>query len=1173
MRRNKNQNQLYMRAVSRLVALCALLYLTLSTQVFAQRSTTDWSIATLDAILASTPPGQKTALVGDMEILVTNLRAWRDELAGARSPRSAFDGTAPIWANGNVYYQFSNNVSAVHQQCFVDAVNEWAIFANLHFIPRTTQTNFITVFEDPALSGGQSSVGMIGGEQFLHIGPNAWNRGTLCHESGHALGLIHEHQRSDRDSYVSILTNNLADPNDPNFIKLSNSHNQGSYDFLSVMHYSRNTFSIDPSLDTIEPLAPYIQFINIMGQQFDPVLSATDRAGMAATYGSGPALSGVVTNTQDSGPGSLRAAMYYALDHPGTTITFNIPTSDPRFTNGIFTIQPTDGFPSIANNTAIDGSTEPGNQNQSGPAIQINGALAQPPSVFPNGLRLAGSNSVINRLIVNGFPATGVLIDGTNAIANVVTACFLGIDATGNTPVTNGFCPLTIDNGARSNIVGGLTVAARNIISGSAFQGMTIRDPGTAYNVVEGNYIGLNGTGTSALPSLGCGVGVFGGAQSNIIGGAISAAHNVISGNTLQGLVISDTNTDGNIVIGNYIGLSPSGTFSMANGWAGIDIFGGPRATVVQGNTCSGNSLQGIAISGAGTSGTRVQGNYIGLDAFGQNAVPNGWSGINFFNGAQSNIVGGLTPALRNVISGNSLQGIVISDAATSSNVIEGNYIGTNPNGTAAIANGWAGVDIFGGANNNLIGGPTPAARNVISGNGLQGIAISQTGTANNIAQGNFIGLNTSGNVRVPNGASGILIYNSAQSNTIGGSVSGTANVISGNANQGVAIFDPGTMNNLVAGNLIGVAADGSTAISNTWSGVELGNSAQSNLIGGGPGARNIISGNGNYGVLIAGTSTAFNIVQGNTIGLNVASAIAAPNSWAGISIFGGAQSNQIGGTIAGNANIIAANLSDGVQLFDPATTGNTVRGNSIFSNSGAGLILYNSANGSINSPSLTSAVVGTNTIIRGTFSGSANTTFHLDFYASPSTQAPTYLGARDATTAANGSVTFTNSFAALIPAGRIITATATDPSGDTSSLSSGIAVQTTSTVNDGIPDAWRARYFGGAGTTTNNQSCATCDADGDGMNNLQEFLAGTNPTNASSALFVTEYNTNKLGGITGFNSSTGVVYRLEVRDDFNVPGWSVFTDQLIGTGTNIVVIDPNSAALPRRFYRARVLW
>jgi titin len=884
---------------------------------------------------------------------------------------------------------------------------------------------------------------------------------------------------------------------------------------------------------------------------------------MALVYGTGPTLSSVVTNTQDSGVGSLRAAMYYAIDHPGTTITFNIPNSDPHYTNGVLTIQPTDGFPSVLNNTTINGATQSG--NPSGPSIQLNGALAQLPGVFPNGLHLAGSNSTINALVVNGFAATGILIDGASAVANKITGCYLGIDSSGSFAITNGFCPLTIQNGARSNVVGGITVAARNVISGSTFQGMTIRDFGTDYNVVEGNYFGLNSTGISSVPNLWTGLSIFGGARSNIVGGTNFAAHNVISGNNNQG--ISDTNSDGNIINGNYIGLAPSGTTAIPNGWSGVAIFGGAHASVIGANFISGNGNQGVVIADPGTRFNVVAGNYIGLDAFGQDAIPNSWSGIAIFNGAQSNTVGGLNPLLRNVISGNANQGVVIADPNTSGNIIEGNFIGTNPNGTSAISNAWAGIEFFNWPSGNSIGGTTAAARNIISGNGIQGVNLNTC--SNNVVQGNYIGVDVNGTNRIPNQASGILFYNQAQSNVI------AANVISGNGNQGIAIFDSGTTSNLVAGNFIGVAANGTTAISNTWSGVELGNGAQNNLVGGGPGARNIISGNGNYGMLIAGANTSFNVVQGNSIGVNSMSMSAVPNSFAGIILFGGAQSNLIGGTIAGNANIIANNLSDGIQLFDTATFGNTIRGNSIVSNSGAGLMLYNNSNSNAPSPVLTNAIVSTNTTIRGNLTGTASTTYHLDFYSSPasSPQAMVYLGSRDATTAGNGFVAFTNSFSALIPAGRVITATATDPRGNTSSLSTSVTIQGTSTVNDGIPDAWRARYFGGGGTTTNSQSCATCDPDHDGVNNFQEFISGTNPTNATSALVLSESNSNQLGGITSFLSSSGIVYRLEFRNDFNIPGWSVLTDQMIGTGTNIVVSDPASATVPYRFYRARVLY
>jgi hypothetical protein len=203
----------------------------------------DWNVTWLDSLLATATPDQKTIQLGDMQILVKNVRAWRNQLAGTPGPNSAFDSATSKWTDGNVFYTFDASVSAAKQRAFLDGAAEWAMMANLHLIARTTQANYMTVKENPALSGGQSAVGMIGGQQFLEIGPNAWNRGTILHELGHTLGLVHEHQRSNRDSFVVILTNNVAPGQIGNFVKLDSSQNFGEYDFFSIMHYARNALS------------------------------------------------------------------------------------------------------------------------------------------------------------------------------------------------------------------------------------------------------------------------------------------------------------------------------------------------------------------------------------------------------------------------------------------------------------------------------------------------------------------------------------------------------------------------------------------------------------------------------------------------------------------------------------------------------------------------------------------------------------------------------------------------------------------------------------------------------------------------------------------------------------------------------------------------------------------
>ncbi len=953
-----------------------------------------WDLDVLDQILAKVPPGSSTAEVGDMEIQVSNLRTWRAQLAGGPVTQGAFSGTAPLWTGGTVYYQFHASVSAPKQQAFRDAAREWEMFANVRFLLRSSQPNYILVEEDPTLSGGRATLGMVGGQQSYKIGPTSWDRVTLVHELGHTLGMVHEHQRSDRDAYVTILTANITPGAEGNFVKLGDSINFGAYDFLSIMHYARNAFSVSPAtLNTIEPLPAYLEYLDRLGEG-DPILTPLDRAGMANRYGAGPVLSSVVTNTLDGGLGSLRTALYYAYDHPGTTVSFSIPTSDPGYAAGVFTLQPTDQLPGLSRATLLDGSTQPGNTNPNGPEIQINGAAAQTASVFANGLRLWGTNCTVHGVVVNGFEGDGILIEGTNASGNTVSGCYVGLNASGSAAVPNGLRAINIAGGACGNTIGGTGPSARNVISGSSYQGVILHDPGTRDNQVLGNYLGLNAAGTAALPNSWAGVNIYDGASSNRIGGTVAGAANVISGNGHQGVLIQDAGSDGNRVQGNLIGVNPTGTAALANGWAGVEVSGGAQFTVIggpgAGNVISGNSNQGVSINGSATRQTVVQGNLIGLNSAGTAAVPNGFSGIQVFGGANANHIGGTTAASGNVLSGNGNYGVSLSGSGVDGNVIEGNLIGLNAAGTAAVGNAFGGVGLFSAAQNNRVGGSAPGARNVISGNDGQGVILDGAGTMNNLVAGNFIGLNSAGTVAVPNDFSGIAL--------LGG--------------------------------------------------------AQSNLIGGGPGARNFISGNGSQGIRIADAGTSGNRVQGNSIGWDAFHSNTVLNASICMYIHAGATANSIGGTSPGMANLMA-NLPgfDAIQLVDGGTLNNTIRGNSIAGTSGRAIGLYNGGQNNAPAPTLTSAVVTTNLTVSGTLSSTPSTTFTVDFYASPSPtlgQAKTWVGSANVTTSGAGSASFTLPLAAVVPAGHIITASATDPAGNTSSMAWGTAVALTSSVNDG---------------------------------------------------------------------------------------------------------------------------
>src|SRR5262249_45277729 len=156
----------------------------------------------------------------------------------------------------------------------------------------------------------------------------------------------------------------------------------------------------------------------------------------------------------------------------------------------------------------------------------------------------------------------------------------------------------------------------------------------------------------------------------------------------------------------------------------------------------------------------------------------------------------------------------------SNNNLVAGNFIGTKADGLSALANG-DGVILFNGASNNTIGGTTAAAQNVISGNAFFGVIISGAGTSNNVFAGNLIGTNAAGHAALGNRI-GIWIQSGATGNTIGGSLAGSGNVISGNAGDGVETSGTGTSNNVVAGNLIGTNA----ALANGGNGVAILNGA-----------------------------------------------------------------------------------------------------------------------------------------------------------------------------------------------------------------------------------------------------------------------------------------------------------------------------------------------------------
>jgi hypothetical protein len=598
-------------------------------------------LAEMDRLLASVQPGQDLVQFGDIMMAPSVLQTLRDQLATESSlssgsgpapdsvspaPENA-GGPWPRWSDGVIPYQFDpaqvadNSLNANRRQAFRDAIGEWAACANVRFVEVASNppSHYLKVQHDPNRVGGIFIYGNGYGEYAVQYGPTDWlNRRVLCHEVGHALGLYHEQQRLDRDSYITIFWDNLP-PDKGAWTKVPDgSVQRGPYDFYSVMHYSRNLFAVDPNRDTINPLPAYAQFIDIMGYDRPGntrTLSKLDRDGVAAIYGPpATAPTNVVTNTNDSGLGSLRAALVYAFDRSSnspsnpTTIVFRIPTYDPGFDGKVFTIKPSSGLFAAGANTIIDGATQRafgGDTNPSGPEIVITGsALAS--GVPAAGFSLSESNCAIRELVINGFNQQGVRITGSAASGNVVTGCYIGTDQTGTRAVPNSLSGIELSGGAHGNILGGPKPTDRNVIAGNAGAGVLISGTGSDANVIAGNLIGLAAGGTNTLGNGVTGLQIAAGAKTNTIGGTDSGSRNFISGNVSHGIIITGAGTNSNTVVGNTIGANLSYT-PARNGGCGVTIQDGAQANNIgaigqnSGNIIHHNAQEGIAITNGAT--------------------------------------------------------------------------------------------------------------------------------------------------------------------------------------------------------------------------------------------------------------------------------------------------------------------------------------------------------------------------------------------------------------------------------------------------------------------------------------------------------------------------------------------------------------------------------------------
>jgi CSLREA domain-containing protein len=570
---------------------------------------------------------------------------------------------------------------------------------------------------------------------------------------------------------------------------------------------------------------------------------------VTVTGGSPEDPSFVVNTTDDSDDGlcgtlhcSLREAIDRANAVTGTdTITFDIAPG------GAQTITVTTALPQITEAVVIDGQTQPGAGGD--PIVRIDGG-----GTVANGFVVSSvGGSTLRGLIVTGFAGDGLQLAGQSG---TVESSWVGVDGAGEEAGNGGW-------GVR--ISGDDNTVSESVISGNTAGGISIAvDDGSAFdNVVRGSIIGLNPNADTAVPN-GTGIDIDSfGAGGTQIGGTNEGDPNLISGNVGDGIFVGQTNN--HTILGNYIGTDESGNAAIPNGGSGIYINGGGEIYVGDGtaggrNLISGNAADGIYVA-SDQSDIQILGNFIGIDDNGSHALGNGGSGIHV-DGARDALIGDGTFEGRNLIGGNAV-GIMINDTDGSSSV-QGNYIGTDIEGTDAVPNG-VGI-ILDSAQNEVIGGPFEGDGNVISGNTGDGIAIfgdpeGEAYASFNEIAGNLIGTDVSGAADLGNGGDGIDLSIVTDDNVIGGDTTetpGVGNIISGNGGNGVNIGI--SFGNVIQGNLIGTDASGTVAIGNDLAGVRITGPSQMNQVGAshsgtsisGPG--NTIANNGGNGVELVGS-------------------------------------------------------------------------------------------------------------------------------------------------------------------------------------------------------------------------------------------------------------------------------------------------------------------------------
>ncbi len=658
-----------------------------------------------------------------------------------------------------------------------------------------------------------------------------------------------------------------------------------------------------------------------------------------------------VTNADDEGEGSLRQAIEDANAAEGAdTIVFGIPG------DGVHSIQPASPLPSITDPVTLDGYTQPGaapNTNPVGMALNTvlrieldGGNLASSAA----GITLDGAGgSTIRGLVINRF-GTGISAissAGQEDTLQTIEGNFIGTDATGSSDRGNGMGISVLSSG---NLVGGTSVAARNLISGNGVGVLVSGDN----NLVQGNLVGTERAGSRGLGNA-VGIQVVDG-TGVLIGGSEAASANTIAFNA-RGVEVDQ--------LGDATAAAIRRNSIFLNMLDGIDLNGdGPTANDPDDPDLGANRLQNFPEF---TSTANFAGGVVEVD-YRISTAPENASyplTVEFFL-ADSDGEEGRTFLGSDVYTADDFPASNTASISAGSEIIGNRIIATatdSAGNTSEFSSGIVVGSLILTVSNTNDGGPGSLRQAIEDANSRPGE--------------DFIEFNIPGDGRqriqllseLPAITETVSIDGYTQpgsapnTNPVGQSLNATLNVeLNGSGlDQGTALsLDPAADGSVIRGLVIDSFPDGAIVIEADNVRVE-GNSltlngeltdqnaddfaieilGAGNTIGGtGAAARNLISGNAN-GVRIAGADAIENAIQGNLIGTDATGTEGFANG-TGISIVS-ASGNTVGGASIGAANVIAFNRGDGVVISETTagqTLGNAIVRNSIFGNVEQGIDL-----------------------------------------------------------------------------------------------------------------------------------------------------------------------------------------------------------------------------------------